>query len=147
MYYICWPDWEILYIIFSTPSFFFLRSFLFSSPVNTINDDIDSINNDQTVSTKSATNCSKNSSCCYNYYWCNQCCCRCYKHHSGALLCQVASTEHFVKLYGTCLCITYILLDIFHCWAIIVHAEGYGAEDNDLWNGGGVLTCTIKLFL
>ena len=52
-----------------------------------------------------------------------------------------------MKLYGTCLCITYILLDIFHCWAIIVHAEGYGAEDNDLWNGGGVLTCTIKLFL
>ena len=41
---------------------------------------------------------------------------------------------------GTCLCITYILLDIFHCWACVTRAENYGAEENDLWNGGGVLT-------
>ena len=102
---------------------------------NAVNDDIDSIDY---IPTKSDTNCSKNSSCCNNYYVCTECCCRCRCPNSG-FTCQVASTEHFVKLNGTCLCITYIVLDIFHCWAFVVKAEGYGKEDNDLWDEGGVL--------
>ena len=115
--------------------------FLFSRTYHSLKLSEDAINDEieKNDYTGIQTNCSKESSCCNNYYACSECCCRCYKYNSG-LTCQIASTEYFVKLNGTCLCITYILLDIFHCWACVVRAENYGAEENDLWNGGGVLT-------